>query len=151
MSDSLFAIIVSFPFIFIYTCSFEFIVIFYLIYVMFLFVGHSDRSSFLRCCTARSSTRLLRSRWLERPSRRLPRRRLTWSRSPPRSTRPVRRLLRSRRDRHPRTMMRRVPSRGETSSRCDVQPLSKDGQSLPRSLRSAITEVMMHNTSHTRR
>jgi hypothetical protein len=31
-------VIVSFHLIFIYTCSFEFIVIFYLIYVMFLFV-----------------------------------------------------------------------------------------------------------------
>jgi hypothetical protein len=41
---SLFAVIVSFPFIFIYTCSFEFIVMFYLIYVMHLFAGHNRLS-----------------------------------------------------------------------------------------------------------
>jgi hypothetical protein len=32
----------------------------------------------------------------------------------------------------------------------DVPPLSKDGQSKLRSLRGVITEVMMHNISHTR-
>jgi hypothetical protein len=41
MPASLFVVIVSFPFFFSYTCSFEFIVTFYLTYVMFLFVGHS--------------------------------------------------------------------------------------------------------------
>jgi hypothetical protein len=35
-------VIVSFHFISIYTCSFEFIVMFYLIYVMLLFAGHND-------------------------------------------------------------------------------------------------------------
>jgi hypothetical protein len=34
---------------------------------------------------------------------------------------------------------------------CDVPPLSKDSQSSPGSLRSAITDVMTHNTSHTRK
>jgi hypothetical protein len=34
---------------------------------------------------------------------------------------------------------------------CDVPPLSEDGQSKPRSLWAVITEVMTHNTSHTRR
>jgi hypothetical protein len=38
----------------------------------------------------------------------------------------------------------------EAVADCDVPPLSKDGQSLPGSLWSAITEVMMHNTSHIR-
>jgi hypothetical protein len=33
---------------------------------------------------------------------------------------------------------------------CDVPPLSKDGQSKPGLLWGAITEVMTHNTSHTR-
>jgi hypothetical protein len=33
---------------------------------------------------------------------------------------------------------------------CDIPPLSKDGPSYPRSLRGPITEVMIHNTSHTR-
>jgi hypothetical protein len=42
----------------------------------------NDRSNFLRCCMARSRIRLPRSRWLERLSRRLSRRRLTWSSSP---------------------------------------------------------------------
>jgi hypothetical protein len=41
MSAFLFTVIVSFPSIFIYTCSFEFIVIFYLTYVMFLLAGHN--------------------------------------------------------------------------------------------------------------
>jgi hypothetical protein len=36
-----------------------------------------------------------------------------------------------------------VPVRG-----CDIPPLSKDDQSYPESLRGAIIEVMMHNTSH---
>jgi hypothetical protein len=34
---------------------------------------------------------------------------------------------------------------------CDVPPLNKDGQSKPGSLWGAITEIMTHNTSHTRR
>jgi hypothetical protein len=34
---------------------------------------------------------------------------------------------------------------------CDIPPLSMGGQSSPGSLRGAITEVMTHNTSHTRR
>jgi hypothetical protein len=34
--------------------------------------------------------------------------------------------------------------------RCGIPPLSKDGQFYPGSLRGAITEVMSHNTSHTR-
>jgi hypothetical protein len=33
---------------------------------------------------------------------------------------------------------------------CDIPPLNKDAQSQPGSLRGAITEVMTHNTSHTR-
>jgi hypothetical protein len=45
MSAFLFTVIVSFPSIFIYTCSFEFIVIFYLTYVMFLLAGHSGLSA----------------------------------------------------------------------------------------------------------
>jgi hypothetical protein len=96
-SASLFAIIVSFPFIFIYTFSFEFTV--------------------MRYCTARSSTRLLHNRWSERPRRKLTWRRLMWSRLPPRSTGPARRLLRSMRGHHLRTVTRRVPNRGETNSR----------------------------------
>jgi hypothetical protein len=32
----------------------------------------------------------------------------------------------------------------------DIPPLSKDGQSQPRSLRGVITEVITHNTSHTK-
>jgi hypothetical protein len=32
----------------------------------------------------------------------------------------------------------------------DVPPLNKDGQSQPELLWGAITEVMTHNTSHTR-
>jgi hypothetical protein len=50
-SASLFAVIESFYFIFIYTCSFEFI-------VMFLFAGHNDKSSFLGCCMTRNITTL---------------------------------------------------------------------------------------------
>jgi uncharacterized membrane protein YgcG len=45
MFASLFAVIVSFHFTFIYTCSFEFIVMFYLIYVMFLFAEHNGLSA----------------------------------------------------------------------------------------------------------
>jgi hypothetical protein len=41
----LFTIIVQFPFIFIYTCSIQFIVIFYLTYVMFLLTGHRGLSA----------------------------------------------------------------------------------------------------------
>jgi hypothetical protein len=33
---------------------------------------------------------------------------------------------------------------------CDVPPISKDGKSKPGSLRGIITEVITHNTSHTR-
>jgi hypothetical protein len=33
---------------------------------------------------------------------------------------------------------------------CDVPPLSKNGQSKPELLWGVITEVMMHNISHTR-
>jgi hypothetical protein len=33
---------------------------------------------------------------------------------------------------------------------CDIPPLSKDDQSKPGSLRGVITEVMTHNTIHTR-
>jgi hypothetical protein len=44
-SAYLFAVIVSFHFIFIYTCLFEFIVMFYLIYVMFLFAKHNGFST----------------------------------------------------------------------------------------------------------
>jgi hypothetical protein len=33
---------------------------------------------------------------------------------------------------------------------CDVPPLSKDGQYEPELLQGAITEVMTHNTSHTK-
>jgi hypothetical protein len=40
----LFAVIISFHFTFIYTCSFQFIVMFYLIYGMFLFAGQRDLS-----------------------------------------------------------------------------------------------------------
>jgi hypothetical protein len=100
-SASLFALIVSFPFIFIYTCSFEFIAMFYLIYVLFLFPGHSGHSAVtgaaLHICTARSSTQLSCSRWLGRPRRRLSRSKMSC---------------------HPRLMMtRRVHHRGEASSR----------------------------------
>jgi hypothetical protein len=44
-STSLFVVIVSFPFIFNYTCSFQFIVMFYLTYVRFLHVGHNGISA----------------------------------------------------------------------------------------------------------
>jgi hypothetical protein len=44
-SSFLCAVIASFPFIFIYTCSFQFIVIFYLIYVMFLLTRHNGLST----------------------------------------------------------------------------------------------------------
>jgi hypothetical protein len=44
-STSLFVVIVSFLFIFFYTCSFQFIVMFYLAYVMFLLVLHSGLST----------------------------------------------------------------------------------------------------------
>jgi hypothetical protein len=44
------------------------------------------------------------------------------------------------------------PPKGSDNQRpwCGVPPLSKDGQSSLGSLRGAITEVMTHNTSHTR-
>jgi hypothetical protein len=44
MSAPLFVVIVSFHFIYT-TCSFDFIVMFYLIYALFLFVGHSGLSA----------------------------------------------------------------------------------------------------------
>jgi hypothetical protein len=67
---------------FIYTCTFEFVDMFYLIHDMFLFAGHNGLSaltgaSYLGCCMVRSSTRLPSSKWLERPSCRL-----LWTRSP---------------------------------------------------------------------
>jgi hypothetical protein len=42
---SLFTLIVSFPFIFIYTCSYQFIVMFYLTCLMFLLAGHNGFST----------------------------------------------------------------------------------------------------------
>jgi uncharacterized membrane protein YgcG len=45
MSASLFAVIVSFHFIFIYTCSYQFIVMFYVTCLMFLLAGHSGLSA----------------------------------------------------------------------------------------------------------
>jgi hypothetical protein len=41
-------------------------------------------------------------------------------------------------------------TRNGSDTICDVPPLSKDGQFKPGSLRGVITEVMMHNTLHTR-
>jgi hypothetical protein len=41
-------------------------------------------------------------------------------------------------------------TRNGSDTSCDVPPLSKDGQSKLGSLWGTITEVMMHNTSHTR-
>jgi hypothetical protein len=42
---SLFEVIVLFPFIFIYTCSYQFIVMFYLTCLIFLLAGHSGLST----------------------------------------------------------------------------------------------------------
>jgi hypothetical protein len=95
-SASFFVVIVSLPFIFIYTCSFEFIV--------FTCRAQrplgSDRSRFFGCCMARSSTRLRCSTWPKR-------RRLTW-----------RRRLTQRRTSCPwmTVRRRRVHHREETSS-----------------------------------
>jgi nitrate reductase NapE component len=45
MSALLFVVIVSFPFIFVYTCSYQFIVMFYLACLLFLLAGHSGLSA----------------------------------------------------------------------------------------------------------
>jgi hypothetical protein len=104
MFASLFVIIVLFPFIFIYTCSFEFIVMSYLIYVMFLFVGHNDLSAMTGAVSC-GATRLGEAEeeaHVEQVT--------------PRSTRPMRSLSRSRTGHRSGMVMRRVHRRGRPTA-----------------------------------
>jgi hypothetical protein len=102
-SASLFVVIESFHFIFIFIYTWSFWIHCYILFdICYIFICRAQRplgrnnSSFLGCCMARKSTQLLSIIWPKRPSHMLPRRWLPWSRSPPRSTRPARRLPRSR-------------------------------------------------------